>query len=81
MNVYELTYGHIRHFVAAKDEQDAYEQGTDPNKFPDLHFRPFDIHLVAVEGYEIAVTASKAEKEKAEPAPRNKGGRPRKAAS
>lgn len=56
MHVYELIFGNIRHYVAAQDEQDAYAQGTDPERFPDLHFRPFEIHKVEVEGYTITVT-------------------------
>lgn len=80
MNVYELKYGNIRHFVVAKDEHDAYQQGTDPELFPDLHFRPFETHLVEVEGYTIKATADKSTKasEDADDAP--KRGR-RKAAS
>ena len=56
LNIYELVFGHIRHFVAAVDEEDAYAQGTDPERFPDLHFRPFEMRKVEVEGYTITVT-------------------------
>lgn len=56
MNVYELVFGHLRHYVAAKDEQDAYQQGMDPQKFPDLHFRPFEIIPVTVPGYVVTAT-------------------------
>lgn len=62
MNVYELSFGHIKHFVVASSERDegdetsAYTQGQDPEAFPDLHFRPFEIRKVEVEGYTIAVT-------------------------
>lgn len=62
MNVYELTFGNIKYFVVAENEQDAYEQGTDPDKFPDLHFRPFEITLVQVEGYTITATSNSPEK-------------------
>lgn len=63
MNIYQLSFGNIKHFVAAKDDQEAYEQGTDPEKFPDLHFRPFEITLVQVEGYTITATQDKPEKD------------------
>lgn len=64
MNVYELSFSHIRHFVAAKDEEHAREQGQDPEKFPDLHFRPFDVTLVEVEGHTITVKPDSAEASK-----------------
>lgn len=56
MNVYEISFGHLKHFVAAESEEDAYSQGTDPETFPDLHFRPFEVRQVEVEGYTITVT-------------------------
>lgn len=55
MNVYELVAGNLRHFVVAADEQAAREQGEDPERFPDIHFRPFEVKLVQVEGYTITV--------------------------
>lgn len=61
MQVFELVSGYIRHFVAAKDADDAYRQGTDPERFPDLHFRPFDIIPVTVEGYTITATSNASE--------------------
>lgn len=61
MQVFELVYGYIRHFVAAKDADDAYRQGTDPERFPDLHFRPFEIIPVTVEGYTITAIPNAAE--------------------
>jgi len=64
LNIYELVFGHIRHFVAAVDEEDAYAQGTDPERFPDLHFRPFEIHKVEVQGYTITVTQNAPQTEK-----------------
>ena len=56
MNIYELSIGTNKHFVAATDEQHAYEQGTDPEKFPDIHYLPFTITKVEVPGYTITVT-------------------------
>lgn len=68
MNIYELSAGRIKHFVAAEDETDAYNQGTDPEQFPDIHYMPFEISLVTVPGHTISVTADEV--------PKNKGGRP-----
>jgi len=56
LNVYRLAVGHIEHFVAARDEQDAYKQGADPARFPDMHFLPFTITKIEVPGYDITVT-------------------------
>lgn len=56
MNIYELECGYIRRFVAAEDEQDAYAKGTDAQLNPDLHYLPFTIRLVEVEGYTITAT-------------------------
>ena len=61
MQVFELVYGYIRHFVAAKDADDAYRQGTDPERFPDLHFRPFEIIPVTIEGYTITAVKNGSE--------------------
>ena len=75
MNVYQLHFGNIKHYVAAEDEQDAYAQGTDPELFPDLHFRPFQIEQVEIEGFTISVTENASSEQ-----PKNKGGRPKKVA-
>jgi hypothetical protein len=61
MHVYELSFGAIKHFIAAKDEGQAYEKGTDPKLFPDIHYLPFTITQVKVEGYDITLTPTKAE--------------------
>lgn len=61
MQVYELVFGNIRHFVAAENAEDAYKQGTDPEQFPDLHFRPFEIIPVTVEGYTITAVKNGSE--------------------
>jgi len=72
MNIYELEAGSIRKFVVAKDEVDARNQGSDPVKHPDLHFRAFTVTSVHVEGYTINATpnepkkANKADKVKIE---------------
>lgn len=58
MNIYELSLGFTKHFVAANDEQHAYEQGTDAEKFPDIHYLPFIITQVVVPGVTIVVTRS-----------------------
>lgn len=70
MNIYELSIGRIKHYVAAEDEQDAYNQGTDAEKFPDINYMPFEIHEVTVPGHTITVEPIEA--------PKNKGGRPKK---
>lgn len=72
MNIYQLTSGNIRHYVAAESREDAYKQGTDPERFPDIHYLPFEIHEIVVPGYTITVTPDEQE------APKNKGGRQRK---
>lgn len=63
MNIYMLISGNLRCFVAAESEEDAYAQGTDPEKHPDLHFRPFEIVPVQLEGYTITVTVNVDEPE------------------
>lgn len=63
MNVYELSLGFTKHWVAANDEKHAYEIGTDPEKFPDIHYLPFNVTKVEVQGHTINVTAD-AEPEK-----------------
>ncbi len=55
--VYELSTGRIKHYVAAEDEKDAYNQGTDPEQFPDINYLPFEINEVVVPGHTISVTA------------------------
>lgn len=67
MNLYLLSAGNIRYYVAAPDEQGAYEQGTDPQRFPDLHYRPFEIDLIQVEGYTITVTPEAQETQETAP--------------
>lgn len=57
MNVYELECGYTRHFVAAETEQEAYEKGTNPELYPDIHYLPFTIRLVEVPGYTITAVA------------------------
>lgn len=56
MNVYELSLGYAKHFVAAVDEDHAYKQGTDPELFPDIHYLPFTVTLVTVPGHIIVAT-------------------------
>ena len=56
MNIYELSLGFTKHFVAATDEQHAYEQGTDAERFPDIHYLPFNITQVMIPGHTISVT-------------------------
>lgn len=70
--VYELSTGRIKHYVAAEDEKDAYNQGTDPEQFPDINYLPFEIYEISVPGYSITVTPDELE------VPKNKGGRQRK---
>ena len=70
MNIYELSIGRIKHYVAAEDEQDAYNQGTDAEKFPDINYMPFEIREVTVPGHTITVEPIEA--------PKNKGGRQKK---
>jgi hypothetical protein len=57
MNVYELSLGFTKHFVAARDEEHAYEQGTDAEKFPDIHYLPFVITQVTIPGVTITALA------------------------
>lgn len=57
MNIYELSIGHMKHFVGARDEQHAYDQGTDPERFPDIHYLPFQITEVVVPGCTVVVTS------------------------
>jgi hypothetical protein len=61
MDIYELSIGATKHFVGAKDEQDAYNQGTDPEKFPDIHFLPFQVTKVEVPGCTVTVTSDTEE--------------------
>lgn len=61
MNIYQLTSGNIRHYVAAESKEDAYEKGTDPERFPDIHYLPFEIHEIVVPGYTITVTPDEQE--------------------
>lgn len=61
MNIYQLTSGNIRHYVAAESQEDAYKQGTDPERFPDIHYLPFEIHEIVVPGYTITVTPDEQE--------------------
>lgn len=70
MNIYELSIGRIKHYIAATDEQDAYKQGTDPERFPDINYMPFEINEVTVPGFIITLELVEA--------PKNKGGRPKK---
>lgn len=63
MNIYQLSFGHLKHLVVAKDEKEAYKIGTDPEKFPDLHFRPFQTDLIEVEGYTITLAKNDEEPE------------------
>lgn len=55
MKLYELSFGRMKHFVGARDEQHAYDQGTDPEKFPGIHYLPFEITAVTVPGCTITV--------------------------
>jgi hypothetical protein len=55
MNVYELSFNHIRTFIVAESEEDARKIGEDPAQYPDLHFRPFEVVKVEVEGYAIEI--------------------------
>ena len=61
MNIYELSLGFTKHFVAANDEQHAYEQGTDPERFPDIHYLPFTVTKVEIPGHTISVTKDEAD--------------------
>lgn len=63
MQIYELSLGFTKHFVAATDEQHAYEQGTDPTRFPDIHYLPFVITQVEIPGYTISVTKDETEEQ------------------
>lgn len=56
MNVYELSLGYAKHFVAAVDEDHAYKQGTDPELFPDIYFLPFTVTQVVVTGHVVTAT-------------------------
>ena len=56
MNIYELRSGMLSYHVAAENEDDAREQGQDPQRFPDLHFLPFTTTEIKVEGYTISAT-------------------------
>jgi len=62
LNVYRLEFGAIEYFVVAKDEDDAYRQGMDPVRFPDMHFLPFTIRKVEVPGYVITARPVQPEK-------------------
>lgn len=55
MKIFELTTGNIRHFVVGKDEEDARTQGTDPERFSDIHYLPFEVTEVDVPGFTITV--------------------------
>lgn len=61
MNIYQLRFGYMEYFVAAESMEEAYNIGTDPEKFPDIHFLPFEIKQVEVPGYDISVTAIPSE--------------------
>lgn len=61
MNIYELSFGNTKHFIAATDEQHAYDQGTDPNRFPDIHYLPFVITQVEIPGFTVTVTKDEQE--------------------
>jgi hypothetical protein len=61
MNIYRLAHGTTEHIIPAVDEQDAYKQGTDPDKFPDIHYLPFTITQIVVPGHTITVTKDKEE--------------------
>lgn len=56
MHIFELEAGSIRRFVVAEDEDNARSIGSDPAKHPDLHFRPFVVRKVELQGYTITVT-------------------------
>lgn len=53
MNIYELRCGSLLYYVAANDEEHATEQGQDASRFPDMHFLPFTVKMIEVEGYVI----------------------------
>jgi hypothetical protein len=57
MQIFELNAGDgfIRRFIVAKDADEAKKIGEDPNKHPDLCFRPFEVVPIEVDGYEITV--------------------------
>lgn len=74
MNVYELECGYIRYFVAATSEEEAYEKGTNPELYPDIHYLPFTIRLVEVPGY--AITATPNDEQQSSDEPRRRGRRP-----
>jgi hypothetical protein len=61
MNVYELRSGMLIYHVAAHDEDHAREQGQDPQRFPDLHFLPFNVKKIEVEGFTITATSNMPE--------------------
>jgi hypothetical protein len=61
MNIYELSFGIIRKFIVAKDEQEAYNIGTNADLHPDIHFRPFEIVPIEVEGYTVTVTPNESQ--------------------
>lgn len=73
MPVFALTFGRINHYVAATDAQDAYTQGTNPDRFPDINYLPFEVNEVIVPGHTIVVTPDETDEE-----PARRGGRPRK---
>lgn len=56
MNIYLLESGSVSRYIVAESEEHAREIGSDPKQHPDLHFRPFKVKLVEVEGYTISVT-------------------------
>ena len=55
MNIYELRSGMLIYYVAADNEDDAREQGQDAQRFPDMHFLPFSVKRIEVEGAKITV--------------------------
>lgn len=61
MQIFELSIGTTRRYIAAVDGDDAYKRGTDPEQQPDLYFLPFDIKQVTVPGYVIELTPETVE--------------------
>lgn len=55
MKLFELLFGNLRKFVAAEEADHAKAIGEDPEVSPDLHFRPFEVIEIQVEGFEITV--------------------------
>lgn len=55
MNLYKLSFAHIEKLVAAENEEAAKAIGENPEKSPDLYFRPFEVRKIEVDGYDITV--------------------------